>query len=328
MNAFRYRLFGGALFSELPIPGLAVSRSETPTWRFSVGVGPPPDARGEFLGETRVDTWLVRIEAHRTGYRVDCDALGVFDLLDGGADIRWYPGAHRCADCARTHLLGRVIALALHEAGALCLHGGAAAVGTEAVAFVAPKHAGKSTLVHALASAGGGMVSDDLVVVDMLARPRVRSGAPDVRLCRDAAAHFGIDAGAGVREAPGGKLELARQAGTTPTGALPLAAVYRLEPKRTGAGVPPVRRLRIPAAEAVWILASEHKLGGLLDGTRAAVVFERAAALARAVPVFRLEVAHDFSRLADVAAQLVTWHAGSGETGAELRALACAGRPA
>lgn len=66
----------------------------------------------------------------------------------------------------------------------LALHGSAISVEGRAYVFLGASGAGKSTTAHALASRGFGLVSDDMVLIDV-ARGLVLPGAPTVRLWRE-----------------------------------------------------------------------------------------------------------------------------------------------
>ncbi len=70
----------------------------------------------------------------------------------------------------RADLLGRVMALAAHADGRLTLHASAVSVAGRAVAFVGPKHAGKSTLALALVRKGARLLTDDTLVVRLQSR--------------------------------------------------------------------------------------------------------------------------------------------------------------
>ena len=88
-----------------------------------------------------------------------------------------------------------------------------------------------------------------------------------------------------------------------------LSAVYLLSPLTgEGAMVEAARRIPMPDVTAALALVRHAALGPLLGGAQAALTFERAAALASAVPVYRLETVAGLDRLNEVVAQLQEWH--------------------
>ena len=66
---------------------------------------------------------------------------------------------------AQADITSRVLALALHAGGVFSLHASAVSIDGAGVAFLAPKHYGKSTLCSALVLAGARALSDDTVPV-------------------------------------------------------------------------------------------------------------------------------------------------------------------
>lgn len=66
---------------------------------------------------------------------------------------------------AATYLLGPILGRVLRLRGVTCLHASAVAFGEEAVAFVGPAGAGKSTTAAALALRGHPVLSDDVVAL-------------------------------------------------------------------------------------------------------------------------------------------------------------------
>ena len=93
----------------------------------------------------------------------------------------------------RLYLLGPVLAVLLHQRGLIVLHASATMIGGEAVAFVAEKGTGKSTLAAAFHARGHGLVADDLVPVDLNTPtgPMVHPGFPQLKLYPEAAAQLG-----------------------------------------------------------------------------------------------------------------------------------------
>ena len=179
-----------------------------------------------------------------------------------------------------------------------------------AVAFLAPKHHGKSTLAAALLRAGARLVSDDTVAVEPSPPVTVRSGVPSLRLCSDSAQkfigaetphRFGID-GKHIVDHKGADLVM--------LGQTPLSAIYLLQPVVRGVGAPAASRTRLTVSQAAISILSHAKIGALLGKAEASVVFDRAVTLAHLIPVYRLEVVRDFDQIDDAVDTIMGWHGG------------------
>lgn len=308
-----YRLFGGRLCADLPLPHLegveaAAPEGAGPSWTLRSRHDAPPPAVVEPLGHDTVDVGVaVRLGRTAEGYRLDYDDSGTFTVT-GGEAIRWWPGPRSTPEILSADLTGRVLPLALHATGRLSLHGSATALGDEAVVLLAPKHHGKSTLLLALARAGGRVLADDVVPVERAgAGLRVWPGVASVRLLDDSARTLGVSDAAGASVGPGGKLVLHRlPPGITACGhPVACGAFYLIAPAAPDA---PVRRERLTGAAAVLALAGHTRLGALLCGEERARLLERVAELARCAPVYVLHVPRALARLPEVTTRLAAWH--------------------
>jgi hypothetical protein len=318
-----YRVFGGVLSSEQEFPEL-VAASESPApeddssggwqWELTVQTGSPP-AGGVLAGEEELATGIwARLYRTEEGLRLEFDDTGSFTIGSGGERITWHPRDGHDPELARVDIVSRVLAAAVHERGLICLHGSAVTLGGQggwggrAIAFLAPKGAGKSTLAATfLTVSDAALLTDDTLPVDPasgLAQPGVQS----VRLVADAADRFG-----GLGEARTGlsdkRLFERLPEAMLARNAVPIAAIYELAARPASWGEGPVRRTTCAGAESALVLMRHTKLGGLLGGTEARRVFERSTALAARVPVYRLDVRRDASALLDVAQTIRGWHA-------------------
>lgn len=86
--------------------------------------------------------------------------------LDRGGTSVWaqWPETSSLEDAA-TYLLGPVLGALLRIRGVICLHASAVAFEDQAVAFVGPPGAGKSTTAAILARRGCAVLSDDIVAL-------------------------------------------------------------------------------------------------------------------------------------------------------------------
>jgi hypothetical protein len=303
-----YSVFGGCLRSEqLFFPELPLCVGCSPDWSLRVADGQSIDPPGEILGigpQTRC-----RIHLHRmpNGFRLRHSCSGEFDISSDGTDIVWYPSPDTPLEMGRNDILGRVLSIVLHVRGILSLHGSAVALEHDAIAFLAPKHHGKSTLATALAHAGATLLTDDTVAVDPGPPAVVSPGIPSARLYQDSASklfdddpdrHHGVD----------GKYVADYLSDSTSSEVpVPLSAIYILEPVSRSRGIAASRVSLRPRHAAIPIIANA-KVRYLLGKTEAHAIFERAVTLVRSVPVYTLQVVRDFDRIEEVVEIMSGWH--------------------
>jgi hypothetical protein len=307
-----YQVFGGVLLSELEFPELDSVVGGEPDWTLRASSEPIPDAeQGALLGEDRVDVGvMVRSYRVETGFRLVYEDTGVFDISSGGRDISWHRPASVELEAVRLDVLGRVLALALHASGWLSLHGSAVALEAGAVAFLAPKGNGKSTLAFALMKAGAPLMTDDTVVIDAGPPPVVRPGVQSVRLFRDSADWLSApEPVAGSSDIKATFAQLAADARQTTRA--PLAALYLLESVPAGSIAEPVERQPLVGPQGVFGLLAQTKIGTLLGGPEASTVFDAVVAVAESTPVYRLRVAREYDKLGSVVERIMAWHAAS-----------------
>jgi hypothetical protein len=173
-----YSVFGLALRSNLPIPGLTKAGADflnspvhlhmniSPYTLDQIPRAPEMLAfQSAFLntsGEPVLRIWDVAGKAYlRLAY-----SDGIQFWLDREGNNVWslWPDDLSIED-ASTYLLGPVLGLLLRLRGVTCLHASAIAIGGRAVAFVGPAGAGKSTTAAALARCGYSVLSDDIVAL-------------------------------------------------------------------------------------------------------------------------------------------------------------------
>jgi hypothetical protein len=88
--------------------------------------------------------------------------------------------------------------------------------------------------------------------------------------------------------------------------ALPLAAIYLLQPMRTNAALTRVPRTTRATALA---LVAHGKITALLGGESGGDALSRCVEIAHGVEMFDLAIPRDLAQLPDVTAQLLAWHA-------------------
>jgi hypothetical protein len=312
-----YYAFGGCFRSELEFPDLsACPLSRTPD-RFVVVSDGTIEEPGELQGAREVEPgWTLRLLRIRGGWRLEYEATGAYEILDEGRRIVWHRGSDRRDEVIRAVILGPVMALALHEAGTLCLHGSAIAVAGKGIGFLAPKGYGKSTLAVALAAAGGRLLSDDLVAIRSAGAPEILPGVHSLRMRNDVTELMADEfPGAHVRD--GWKNTLTNlPEDRLCWEAVPLDALYLLEPvPDTGVGEG-TERARLGSMDGALALVRHAKLTDELVGHRVAgAMLEWIAEVVARVPVYRLEIPRSLERLPSVASRILSWHGDAGGTG-------------
>lgn len=305
-----YAAFGGCLRSEIALPELRESPAAPPDWTVSTTELSNVDAT--LLGDEAVDAGVnVRCYRIPDGVRLDFSDTGTFDVINGGSDIRWTPGAASDPNLVRADLLGSVFSVALHLRGLICLHGSGVTLNGVALGFLAQKGTGKSTTAMALCAAGGALITDDILPVDPGPPATAWPAMPAVRLLDDSAARLRHADGA-TQDPKSGKYRVTALGDSqVETSRTPLAAIYELAAVTSSETTPAATRVRLTGGIAVMTLLKHHKTGIVLGQAESRNLFDRAALIARHVPVYRLEVARDFERLPDVVAQIFSWHSAS-----------------
>lgn len=312
-----YFIFGGCLQSELEFPELAPANDAAPTWTLRTGVLPPLPA-SELLAELQ-PTPRCGMRLTRAGdtYRYWHSCSGTFEIAPDGRTITFDPAPAGRLDIARTDLVARVLLHCVDDGAITWLHGSAVAVNDGAIGFLGPSGAGKSTTALALARAGARHICDDTLPVEAGPVPAVWPSDGTLRLCGDSRRELAPDDDA-VRRQSDGKYVLTHAVlgAVTPADGdrrrrSPLEALYilRRAPDEDPAGdAVAERRLVLPRA-ALPALMQHLKLGLVVrDGTPPRVLAQLGA-LARSVPVYELRITRDWSRLGELAARLLAWHA-------------------
>ena len=299
-----YRVFGIGLECPFELSEL----DPTPVhpaaaWKIETSTGMPPDTELAFTGSEPVyGSVMVRSYASNDLARLSFDDTGTFDVIPSARVIRWYRGAEINGAAVRADLLGRVLALAAHHEGALALHSSAVTIDDVAVAFLGPKHAGKSTLAMALVRRGARLVTDDSLVIRFQGSVAVVSpGVQRVRLWPDSVRAIGATALSS--DVPKPTIDL--DSDSREHVERPLVACYVLRPIHDDNSF---GRRQLTDVHAALAGVSFSKLGGLAGGRLAVDVLERATRVAQLVPVYEASVPRDLNKLDQVADAVMAWH--------------------
>ena len=302
----RYSVYGDCLASSVPFPELPASDAKVSRWTFETTPLLAPMVGATELGADRIyGEVFARLHAHAHGHRIVVDDTGSFELSRDRTHVTWEERAESWPDFVRAHLIGRVLATALYFDGLLPLHASAVETGDGVIAFLAPKGFGKSTLALALGASGARLATDDTLPVEPSAAPQAWPGVHSLRVHDDALAAVGAARPAlDTREGKRIVSELApHQLMSHHT---PLAAIYLLDPVPPEAGT--VTRTALPAMLAAMGVVAHVKIGRMLGPAAAGPMLERAAAITRTVPVFRLHAPRDLALLPATATTILGWH--------------------
>lgn len=302
-----YEAYGEHLASSIEFPELREAAGPA-RWTFEEvpRLAPMHGAR-ELGADLLYADVYARLFAHAAGHRIGVDDTGDFDIATDRRAVRCAPKTDAWPDFVRAHLLGRVLSTAMFLDGRLPLHGSAVAARDGVLAFLAPKGFGKSSLALALSEAGARLVTDDTLPVEDGAEPRAWPGVHSLRVHDDALAAVGtprpeLDTREGKRVVTGLEVERLQREPA------PLRAIYLIAPVDPQARE--VERIELsPTLSAISVVA-HVKIGRMLGPESAATMLERAASIARRVPVFRLVLPRDLDRLPAIAGRILDWHGG------------------
>lgn len=301
-----YTVYGECLGSTLPFPELPEVAPMPARWTFETSPLLAPMIDPVELGTDLIyDEVRGRLFSHAAGHRISVDDTGHFELSMDRRRVTWEERADAWPDFVRAHLMGRVLATALYLDGLLPLHGSAVETRDGVIAFLAPKGFGKSTLALALTEAGARLVTDDTLPVEPTSTPRAWPGVHSLRVHDDALAAMGV-ARPALDTREGKRIVTTLTGGRLMSRPAPLAAIYLLVPVTPESG--DTARVTLPPMLAAIGIVAHVKIGRMLGPAAAAPMLERAAEIARHVPVHRLRTPRDLAQLPAVAATILGWH--------------------
>lgn len=315
----RVRWFGRILETDLPIHRylpLAEDPAEVVLLREETLASAEPNDRSLYRSSFLVAQrpYLEVVERH--GHLVVRFEHGSrFELRN--EDIGYFVADSAIAD-AEICFLGLVSALWLEREGALCLHASAVEIEAAAVGFVGFNRAGKSSLAAGFLAEGHALVTDDVLALERSISGQVIAAPsfPQMRLWPTSAEQFVADAERlepvypelDKRRVPVGHDGSDGSDGNDGHDGLGTFVDHKLElkalflPNRQGTTV---STTRLAPREALIELVRHSFLGNLGES----VVgidrrFERMAAIAEAVPVFRLTYPNGLEHLPRVRSEI------------------------
>jgi hypothetical protein len=228
------------------------------------------------------------------------------ELFDGSSYLRWedvgeavvsksgrsitcHPYSQTHAESFCVYLLGQILSFAFVSNGFEPLHSTAVVIAGQAIAFLGDCGLGKSTLAASFLEAGYRLLTDDLLVLKLtpggiLAYP----GPARIKLFPEVARRLLDDPANGVPMNPHTrKLVVPLQPGQVYRDALPLTAIYRLQPSSEPPHPPhaAIRVKQIRARETFVTLLGSAFNRSIVDPQRLRRHFEATHALAQVAKV-------------------------------------------
>lgn len=309
-----YRTFDLILNSNFPIPSLVPIKdpSVSADLRVHLDVWPagtellapsdPPSYASPFVdpsGESVVRIWQM---SRRPMYRLDyCNGLKFIIDLDLGEIWATWADELSLQDAA-AYLLGPVLGIFLRLRGETCLHASAVAFDDEAVVFVGPPGAGKSTTAAALNGRGCAVLSDDVVLLreEKPGSFRVVPSHPLLSLWPESVEMIGRSADDLPRifsDFEKRRLALTDSSNPFETRSLPLGSIYLLD-CRTNDPAPQMRS--VSGQEALMALVVDTYGTYVLDGQRRAKEFALLGRLVSSIPIRSIQAPEGASGLSQL----------------------------
>jgi hypothetical protein len=193
-------------------------------------------------------------------------------------------------------LLGPIMAVLLRQRGFAVLHASSIATHAGAVAFLGDSGCGKSTLAEALYSRGYGVITDDVMAVQINGRCNyVIPGYPSIKLFPHTALFLGCDTSATESVHSQTEKRMHSVALGFPQAPLPLRRMYVL----AGGGFDIIEPLK-PREVFPELVRNSRAASLLRDSDSRSVHLHQCAKLAAGVPVFRLRRRRVLSAIPDL----------------------------
>jgi len=292
MSRFGYRGYGLSLLSEIELPEyLPAPLPEAPDIRIRLDSA----ARAAWAAAEGPEGAFLATPAGGHAFKVP--EVAAYHVRDG-SEIRIAPEPDSDPGLVRLFVIGSAMGMALHQRGALVLHGAAVAKEGRALILVGDSGAGKSTLAARLGRAGCTVFGDDTMAVWDGPGGRGKwlwPGSRVFKLWSESLSDLGIDSEGLTRL--GNRTDKYYVPNPTPAAeeGAALAEILVLE---TGEGAPRVEPIEgLKALEAVARNTYRPEYVGLMG--REAPHFGQCAELIREAPVARLIRPWDLARIGE-----------------------------
>ena len=309
---YRCSIYGLGVVANRIVPGVPASSNASDDLQICFGSLP------SWLHEARA----TQIETYVADYNDECGnpVLRVFRVLDGdyyrfcyadqtefvinrGATQIWAKWVEPLTlEDTATYLLGPIMGFVMLLRGVVCLHASSVVVDDEAIAFLGPAGAGKSTTAAAFSKRGFSVLAEDVMTLDdrhdhFLVRPAY----PCIRLWpASVKALYGAENYLPKLTPNWDKcyLDLTERSQQFQRQPLPLGAIYYLDERRDDPAAPVVEPLE--RAEGMILLVANTYSSKLMDKTMRAREFELLARVLNSVPMRRVVPHADPSRIPEL----------------------------
>jgi hypothetical protein len=263
-----------------------------------------PGVIASFATDDGSEPWYVLSE-ERALYRLRVKGVGEFHISPSLDDVTWIGLSDESDRLAPVLVCGTLLAVIFTLEGRLVLHGSAVSAHDGALAFVGPSGRGKSTTAALCAVAGGRVISDDVLLVEMRG-PEVwcRGSGGELRLREKARTLASMFEDATVGETPDRRMSLVPRDGQTAWTRLDAVAFPIPDP-----GSDALSTERLSRSDALFGLLGSPRVEGLRTPHLASQQFGLVAELVKRVPVFQVRVPWGPPWRPEVGAELLRFHA-------------------
>jgi hypothetical protein len=186
MTAPVFRVHGLRVRSEIPLHERLCPSGEPPDIAVFCGhAGATPPIDGDIVGEERdADGQVLYHVFHLpSGYRLRAYGICDFDISQDLTEVTCHPEPGVDPEWIPLLLRGTVMALLLDLRGSPSLHASAVEIDGRGFAFAGSRGSGKTTTAALLCVAGGRLVTDDVLAVELSGEgPRCAIGSAELRL--------------------------------------------------------------------------------------------------------------------------------------------------
>jgi hypothetical protein len=295
-----YHAYGLTLASSIHLPELPRSHHGSPDLSITLGSGRLEESGWRWV--QRADergAWLD--VGHRPGaHRLRFESGGDFVVSDENLRVRVYPAPSVAPHTLRHLLLDQVVPLVISHRGCFVLHASAFVTGSDAVAFIGPAGAGKSTLAASFCTNGAHLLADDALVVSAGAGGLIANPAyPGVRLWPDVAESMnrtGVRSDWRVASYTDKRRLGTRHGLSCATSPASLRRIYMLSDEKAANA----RITRLSAREAIMALLAHTYVLDVSDRKRIGDRFARVCAMSPAADVRLLAYTRTLDGLARV----------------------------
>ncbi len=283
---FHYTAYGLAIDSSLSLPELMPGSAGTDVVIRSTQITSKP-----LPPLTLQPTW----NASPREVTVTYPRVGTF-LVRDGCEIQVELESSATDEDAHPLIVGPLFGILLHQRGLIVLHGSCVGIDGSAISFMAPSTGGKSTMASVLCARGYDLLADDITALDPAsAAAWVQPAYPQLKLWPDAIEFLGQQPDSLPRVHPSEDKRLLNTSDRFAATRYGLKQIYVLDEGDD------CRIDRLTPREAMMELLGNSYCADLPGYVSATAYFQKCAALAKTMPVYRLTRPFHLDRLTEVA---------------------------